>query len=517
MVVTIQKVIYGFTARRTAPGIMVYLTTNTWDDFGFKTLFSLSVENEEGQLFRIGDLKIGYVGQPEDSATRNAINDGIAELPPGFFSLGQDPDYYKRLSDLPESLRVVLLMSLRDAVHDPSLLGTAQQQKVFGTSLLRSLTLNTVQQQFARVLRGGALLTPFHFSYSLAQTDEIAGIELEFNVRPSSKPPTNIHVLIGRNGIGKTTLLNNMISCLVDENADHEKVGNFYDLKQDGAAINNGYFSNVISTSFSAFDPFTPPADRVDLSDSIRYTYIGLKELLDSGNARHKDIRDLTEEFSRSFSACMGLEKKRERWVEAIKCLASDPNFAEMQLDSLPLVTDASEREGIARHFFARKMSSGHAVVLLILTKLVERTEEKTLLLMDEPESHLHPPLLSAFIRALSLLLNDRNAVAIIATHSPVILQEVTKSCVWKLRRTRLELRADRPDEETFGENVGILTRDVFGLEVTKSGFHGLLDKEVQAGKTYDQIVSEFAGQIGFEGKAVLRALLRNRDGVGLP
>jgi len=38
------------------------------------------------------------------------------------------------------------------------------------------------------------------------------------------------------------------------------------------------------------------------------------------------------------------------------------------------------------------RMSSGHAVVLLTITRLVATVEEKTLVLLDEPESHLHPP-----------------------------------------------------------------------------------------------------------------------------
>ncbi|MDK7046806.1 AAA family ATPase, partial [Escherichia coli] len=99
--------------------------------------------------------------------------------------------------------------------------------------------------------------------------------------------------------------------------------------------------------------------------------------------------------------------------------------------------------------------------------------------LIDEPESHLHPPLLSAFIRALSDLLLDRNGLSIIATHSPVVLQEVPKRCVWKINRSRLSTESRRPDIETFGENVGILTREVFGLEVVKSGFHDLLVQSV--------------------------------------
>ena len=101
--------------------------------------------------------------------------------------------------------------------------------------------------------------------------------------------------------------------------------------------------------------------------------------------------------------------------------------------------------------------------MLLAITRLVESVDERTLVLVDEPESHLHPPLLSAFIRALSELLVRRNGIAVVATHSPVVLQEVPRSCVWVLRRSGSSLRAERPCRETFGENVGILTSDVFG------------------------------------------------------
>lgn len=157
-------------------------------------------------------------------------------------------------------------------------------------------------------------------------------------------------------------------------------------------------------------------------------------------------------------------------------------------------------------------MSSGHAIILLTITKLVEKVDEKTLVLMDEPESHLHPPLLSAFTRALADLLTNRNGVAIIATHSPVILQEVPRDCVWKLRRNGLVANADRPENETFAENVGVLTREVFQLEVTKSGFHDLLARSVSLDKSFEAIMAEYGGKIGFEGQAVLRSLLSTRD-----
>ena len=149
---------------------------------------------------------------------------------------------------------------------------------------------------------------------------------------------------------------------------------------------------------------------------------------------------------------------------------------------------------------------------LLIMTQLVATVEEKTLVLLDEPESHLHPPLLSAFIRALSNLLDNRNGVAIIATHSPVVLQEIPKSCVWKIERTGAITDSFRPKIETFGENVGTLTSEIFGLEVEKSGFHNLLTESVKRGGTYEDILKSYDNQLGREGRLLLKILIHLRD-----
>ena len=131
---------------------------------------------------------------------------------------------------------------------------------------------------------------------------------------------------------------------------------------------------------------------------------------------------------------------------------------------------------------------------------------------MDEPEIHLHPPLLSAFIRALSDLIADKNAVVIIATHSPVVLQEVPRSCVNILHRINEAIEIYKPLIETFGENVGTLTKSVFGLEVTNSGFHSLLKEQVDLGKTYDEIIDLYSDQLGLEARKILQILLRNRE-----
>lgn len=204
--------------------------------------------------------------------------------------------------------------------------------------------------------------------------------------------------------------------------------------------------------------------------------------------------------------------QKPKRWLDCITVLNSDPVFKSINVSDL--YKNYLRKEDYTRNAYNLfdKLSSGHKIVLLTLTKLIELSEEKTLIIMDEPEMHLHPPLLGSFIRSLSSLLKKINGVAILATHSPIILQEVPKDCVYKLNRFGNILKAERPKIETFGEEIGLLTSEVFGLEVTESGFHQLLKEYVDKGMTYDEIEEEFNHRLSRAASGTLRILLATKD-----
>ena len=85
------------------------------------------------------------------------------------------------------------------------------------------------------------------------------------------------------------------------------------------------------------------------------------------------------------------------------------------------------------------------------------------------------------------------------------------RSCAWKIRRSGREVVAERPEIETFGENLGVLTSEVFGLEVTHSGFHRILQNAVDANMSFESAVSKFDGQLGAEAKAILRSMIALR------
>lgn len=510
-----------------------YLRIDNWNDFSYFTLFQVKVFDENGKGYELGDIKIAYKGQQEGStnATSEKIDKHFTKLSKDYFSLGQSTDYYKKLSTMPEGTRTDYLKGLNDLVAHPELLPIIEDEKVFGSSLLRDVYIASIRGKFKSVLDGDNESTPFQFHFTRDESEKMCGIKLYFDVGVDTKPPTNIHALIGRNGVGKTTVLNGIILAIRDpknnqqcriEPRDHKYNSNYKD-----------YFSSLISVSFSAFDPFMPPTEQSDPAKGTCYFYLGLKK---PGDDEHLlGFKELRTECIRSLMNCFTQLDKAERWVNVIQKLSSDTNFAEMNLGNLKefyqevakkyrieerLDTVEYEnrkqkmKEEYEQHVLSilKRMSSGHSVVFMTITRLVEKVDERSLVLLDEPESHLHPPLLSAFIRALSDLLISRNAIAIIATHSPVVLQEVPRNCVWKLFRHGKSMVIDRPKIETFGESVSDLTTEVFGLEIANSGFHTLLQESVDEGKSYKDIIDEFNNQVGFEGRALLKVMISERD-----
>jgi hypothetical protein len=254
----------------------VYLTIDRWNDFSYVTMFYLELHDEKGVLHSLGQVKIGFKGQTAENSTYSLLDNSFQALPDGYFSVGQDVDYYQKISLLPEELRNHLLGALKDIVLTPELIEFAQEEEVFRTSLLRSVSLSVIKGQFPRVLAGQPPLTNFEFKFTRPASDRMSGIELKFMVGVESKPSTNIHAIIGRNGVGKTTLLNGMIEAITSKGQSTTK---FFDVEgRQEEPIENDYFSSLVSVSFSAFDPFKPPIEQPDPSKGTCYFYIGLKK-----------------------------------------------------------------------------------------------------------------------------------------------------------------------------------------------------------------------------------------------
>lgn len=467
----------------------IYLIEDNWDDYTYKTMYDVFVFNEDNRKIYLGKVKIGSIHM--QGGERVNLAEEFSRLNEEYFSIGQSADYYEKLKLLSEDYRKEYYIALRDIAYNNEILEQNKELKVMKKSLLRDININTARYQFHRISHGGEKQVPYEFKY-----EENIGQEnyfgLDFKITPDSLPEDNIHVIIGRNGVGKTRLIKNIISTILNKEDFNKKIyRNVTFVKTD---IKNEEFSEIIHISFSAFDR------NLQFQDD-NFCKIGLAK---------GELSDPIEKiFSESFlSVTYG--QRKENLKQVIDILDYDYLFRESEINTFLDVdfTQNANTEKLISTF--KKMSSGHKIILLSLVQLVQKVQEKTLVFIDEPEGHLHPPLLAAFIRALSVILREYNGAAIIATHSPVILQEVPSSCVWKLVRHGKYTIPERPRIETFGEDVSTLLSDIFGLEIEKSGFRKVLTNLVDKNPncSYNEILAKLNGRLGSEGRFLLQTLI---------
>lgn len=335
---------------------------------------------------------------------------------------------------------------------------------------------------------------------------------IKINVIPDSTPPTNIHAIIGRNASGKTQLL--------------EAIVKYYD-NYEYNIFNNNHENTIKNNIYKNIRLYKNELNIIQDLKKIIYIPININEELKNTEDRKKNEELKNTEYikkiviidryntendylKQSLEKCLLQNSKRKLWIEAIKQLETDPLFKELDLT---YIFDKNKSEESLNNVIKKYelASSGHKYIILSITKIVEIIDPKSLVLIDEPENHLHPPLLSSFIRALSYFLRKRNGFCILATHSPVVLQEIPQACVYYLRRYGNEFSIENPDIETFAENVGTLTSEVFKLEFENSGFYSMLSDEVKNNNSYKEILAKYNNKIGLEGRAILSVLLSNK------
>lgn len=494
---------------------------DTWDDYSFRTTFQATYVDSQGVSKNLGSVKIGMQDVDVEEGvfyTKEFIPSHFECLPKDFFSLWQSAESYQKLREIVEETGCNVFKDLRDIAFDLKLCKQYWSEPILQNSLTRSVNLTTIENQFHRITLGQAKLTKYNFAYEIGKIN--SGIKLTFDVIPNSLPPTNIHVLIGGNGIGKTTLIKDMVEGILSN--DQDSVKGRFSYNYSDSIIHSAQFANVICVAFSPFDDFSLFEKYEKKADSSfekyeRFSYIGTKKKYHFGDGNRQEVKnlldDIEDNFVSSLKSCLGNLTKREDLADVIGILENDPIFFNYRIGELIIGNDASidyNDMTLFRKIFS-SMSSGHKVVLSTIVRCIDKMVEKTVLFLDEPENHLHPPLVSSLIRALSTVLMKRNGVALISTHSPIVLQETPKSCVWILARNGDIWNASRPRFETFGENIGSLTNDVFRYEINNSGFHALLRNSVAKCDSYDEVLDMYDNQLGDEARGLVCALFSQK------
>ncbi|MDI1282274.1 AAA family ATPase [Brevundimonas sp.] len=432
------------------------------DEEGIRCAFELS------RLAPSGDAVIGMVRimRSGNRAGRTFLPETFDALGSQYASLGAEPGFYDRIVEVAgDHLAREVLVALRDIAIDPAAAAIADADNAIRSALLRTSPAIAAREEggsrFANRISPRDL-SPRHLRF---QSSSGADLRLEFTF--DDLLPGRVCVVVGQNGSGKTWLLARLALCAFEPGASKDSIEGDLSL------------TRILAFSYSAFDEFDVPGETlaerqayVRQGPNVGYAYFGLRDLSRSRrqeDAPLKGSRSIAADFDDALSLAM--DDDDGLLQELVTLLFKESSFGGFH--AAPSDEELADLTLLRRRF--RRSSTGHKFVLLLMVQLAAFVRKGTLVLIDEPEAHLHPPLLVTFLTLLREVLLRRDACAVVATHSPLVVQETPARHVCIVERDIGLTGIRSPELETFGEDIGEISREVFRLQAPIGDYPGVL------------------------------------------
>ena len=418
------------------------MTWNLWDDFSCKTQYALVYCPDAIQRRSVGNVKILKRGH---GVTSGLLPSEFTDLGEDFCSLGQNIRYYSVLKHLLGPDYRNFLYGMRDAAYFSKICDDFCDDPTFTTSLIRydeaAEALKFAQYELAGVNRNAS--TEFVFKANIpADTDTPLSIRFNFGKLNLEGNINRIVALIGDNGSGKSTTLSQLAESIVKND-------------QSRFEPNVPLFSKVISSSYSIFDRFF----KIDGS-SYNYVYCGIQKK-DGGLMSEAEITARREKSVKlinrtNVGGVAQIDRKHllHRYLKRL--------FSEEVIDQLFDEFEIFQEEAYQR--LSKTFSSGQSMLMNLTIEILAHIRNNTLLLIDEPEVHLHPKGISEILRIVDSLCERFNSCCVMATHSALVVQELLSKNVIILGREVDGSPVVRSmNVESMGENLTTITEDIFG------------------------------------------------------
>lgn len=456
----------------------VTLIRDNWNDYGFCTLFRSRLHFSPEETIDLENVKILQKGLGDEGITM--LPERFEKLEIEYGSLGQTLDYYKKLAEIEPSIRDDYLRSINDIAIDSDLRESFKAEPGYTKSLLRFSEANKALSEAEFLIRKSR---PINSQPSFTFTTLLPGAEfpheIVFDFSKHFAFPNRINVLVGRNGTGKTQLLANLAIALsgLGDSGDFEPI--------------RPSISRIIAISYSSFDKFFIP--KAERNRDISYQYCGLRR-----DNQLIDPSDLLDIISQS--------------ILGIKC---EDRFNQL-LDLLSLVLGSDDaysfvEDEVNRKVIYNNLSAGQRILTFILCNVISFIEYESMILFDEPETHLHPGLLSTLVVVIQRLLKEFNSYAVLATHSPIVLQQIPSRFVHVLRRVQNVPFVDPLPIESFGENLGEIMEHALGLAEPESDYRDVL-YELSTKYPYEEIIQMFNGKLSLNARLYLESVMELKE-----
>ncbi|MDW9231840.1 AAA domain protein [Burkholderia cepacia] len=154
-------------------------------------------------------------------------------------------------------------------------------------------------------------------------------------------------------------------------------------------------------------------------------------------------------------------------------------------------------------------LSSGEKSLLSFCLSTFLLTRGGALVLIDEPENHLHPAFISLLVRTLVSTLVATESRAVVVTHSPFVVREVDRSAVLILKRNAEGLpELYRPSLQTLGGDVSMIVDHVFQDGSIKKAYERRIDAVIaeRVAQGAEIVTNELERDLGNDGARYLHA-----------
>lgn len=508
-----------------ADDVDFFLEQDDWNDFSFHTTYHLHATanlTRKNNVY-LGPIKILKLGQKEweNRVLANELKEShqgmvIESLPSNYYSISFSLELYRGLQHyLNDAERKLFVRVMRMIMgEDSPYYKTVKDEPAFQTSFLRFSNMDSDALKRGRMImcKEGMPIKWEEQELSIKFTKADEPIQLDFSgiegASDIDNVPSGVFAFIGHNGCGKSTSLYQIAKVLFANPSDRWQYKNILELSPVSIGVNKMLFF-----SYSAFDNFVLPG--LTLSD-YRLIINGLEN--NSGRfifCGVRDVRKEMENFIKEYIAnnTKSEDEPQERFtpidiayndrqeeilLKPLKVLAEEfcialqvvrqegkmPLLLNIIEDSeillYPLYTEINwlkdEKEDLAIQTSFLEKSTGIKFFLHSLIHLVAYLEDNSIILFDEPENHLHPPFLSFMMRSFRKIIHEMHSVMLVATHSPIVLQETFSKNVLILQRCGDKIAFKHPRIETYGESFGLINTEVFGLNTDITNYYDVID-----------------------------------------
>jgi len=123
-------------------------------------------------------------------------------------------------------------------------------------------------------------------------------------------------------------------------------------------------------------------------------------------------------------------------------------------------------KKGVKKPVYYRQLSDGEHQFLHIIGTVLLMDSPGTLFILDEPETHFNPEWRSQFIYQINNCFTAEKCVQefILTSHSPFIVSDCKPQNVYSFLRDKKsqKVKYKKPDFNTFGASVDLLTKEIF-------------------------------------------------------